>query len=577
MSPHVLTQWNYVGSDESLFLWERSTDSASTWPLKLVFSNTASSYVDAAVNWYGTYWYKVAPVNPKGTGSFSSVVSVYIMPPAFDIASLTASHDSLYRTGSYLVWNYSGSSQGGTDSFFLERSLNAGVTWPTSRSINAASSSWTDAAVSYSNTYWYRITPISNTGLTVPTSNVSASFIQAPNPTIYTWQTGSSAIAFWNYLGTFSMSLSRSADGGATWPFTTVIAPISASTYYFIDPSTVIGNTYTYRIQEIATPDQPVTTGPAKTIQPYPITTSLSFTGDAGFELGGNVPWDVHTASLLNMNDTMRGTFGVRKFITGGDNGYQGPNWYGGYQGQCFELLGPSESMWATYGNHDSANFGNVAFKNYFGLPSTYYTWKEGCIFGVSLAVISETGNNLLSGSAQWVFLSQSLSQSMGDPTVAWRVVTVHAPVLSSNWKHPGNSISAAEVPWEKWGVNAILSGHNHSVERLESGSVAQILCGGGSNEKSGYYLRAGGGSPYSKWYNVDIDDGFGPYSNGYIFTLIEATDMYMSMSFYSGSIKLPDTGSTAIFNATMSGNSLIFRKMPPQAIPALTANVTNI
>ena len=60
MTNAILTQWTYPGTDETMFLLERSTDSGSTWPLKWAFPHTASSYIDVAVAWYGTYWYKVA-------------------------------------------------------------------------------------------------------------------------------------------------------------------------------------------------------------------------------------------------------------------------------------------------------------------------------------------------------------------------------------------------------------------------------------------------------------------------------------------------------------------------------------
>jgi hypothetical protein len=68
MTNAILTQWTYPGTDETMFLLERSTDSGSTWPLKWAFPHTASSYIDVAVAWYGTYWYKVAAANPRGTG-----------------------------------------------------------------------------------------------------------------------------------------------------------------------------------------------------------------------------------------------------------------------------------------------------------------------------------------------------------------------------------------------------------------------------------------------------------------------------------------------------------------------------
>lgn len=478
MTNAILTQWTYHGTDGTAFLWERSTDAGSTWPLKMAFPFTASSYLDADVSLYGKYWYKIAAANPKGTGSFSSLAFAWVKPP---------------------------------------------------------------------------------------------------DPQLYVWQNGSypSTTAFWNYMGTFTMSISRSADGGATWPLTDVVTPTSQSTYYYIDSTPAVGQTYTYRIRDVADPGLSSFTAMPAQINPTSSVTTLAFSGDGGFEAGNFIPWEQHTASRLDMNNQVRGRFSASRFIMGGDNACQGYAVHQGYQGQCFALSGPSESILAVVGNHDQSDMGGVvAFRNMFGYKSIFYTWTEGLIQGFSLYNISETDTAISSGSAQWIFLSHSLSVSRQDPNIAWRIAVVHAPVLSSTFVHPGNPTLAA-IPWETWGVNAVFSGHNHAVERLESGSVAFITCGGISNEKSPYGLQTL--SPYSKWVHADAFNGAHYYNSGYVYQLIQATDTYMSLSFYSSSVKLPDTGSTNILNAAMVGNSLVWRKMPPQAVPSLTSSTLSI
>ena len=477
------------------------------------------------------------------------------------------------NTQSLVQWSYSGTDQTG---FLLERSANFGATWPVNLLFPGDTYQYVDSDVVLYGRYSYKIAATNPKGTGSFSPAVTITIIPNP-PQTFAWQngSGSSATAFWNYQGPASMSLSRSSDGGTTWPLTSVVTPTSGSTYYYIDSTVSAGQTYIYRLQDLGNTSLPYYNAAPVTINPPSPVTVMAFSGDGAFEGGNFIPWDQHLAARLDMNNQIRGTFSASRMLLGGDNGAQGYSVHQGYQGQCFALSGPSESIWAVMGNHDQSDMGGVnAFKHYFGVGAANYLWRQGEIAGFSIQSTSETDTTYTSGSSQWLFLSHSLSSSLNDPSVAWRIVMVHAPVLSSTFVHPGNPTLAA-IPWRQWGVDAVFSGHNHAVERLESSSVAFITCGGLSNEKSTYGLQTI--SPYSKWINADTFNGTRYYNGGYVYSLIQATDTYMSLSFYSSSIKLPDTGSTAIFNATMSGNSLILRKMPPQAVPSLIASTSSI
>jgi hypothetical protein len=577
MNASVLVNWTYQGTDDTGFLLERSTDSGSSYPLEWGFDKNTLTYTDTDVVVNGTYWYRVAARNTNGLGGFSNLAVVFISPPAFDQTLLTASQYN-YELQVNLSWSYSGSSQGNTDFFLVEKSSDLGATYPVSWSVTAPASTWSDnLPMTYSSYYDYRVTPHIDLNLYGPPSNVSRSFMQAPIGTVYTWQTGSSAIAFWNYLGTYSMSLSRSADGGVTWPLTTVITPSSSSTYYFIDNSTSAGTTYTYRIQEIARPNQPNSTGPEKTILQYSTTTSLAYASDPGYDysnVGDLITWELHTASLLQANDSARGQFSISRFLLGGDEGHV--NWHGGYQFLTFQLLGPTESIWPTFGNHDQADMGGgAAFIHYFGLRTVNYTWKEGCVQGFVIQTVSETDTTMTSGSAPWLFLSRSLSSSLNDPSVAWRIAMIHSSPICSPFLHPPNPLASA-IPWQQWGVNIVFSGHNHIAERLESGSVLHVMNGTFANSKTNYYLR-GSPHPYSKNIFSNANDGNGPYFKGYLWNNILATPQYLSMSFYSGSTKVPDTSSTSIPGAHMDGGSFIWQHLPPLATPSLTSSTLSV
>lgn len=388
MQKAIFVQWNYTGSDAIL---ERSVNSGSTWPTKLLFS-TESSYTDTTVNWRGTYWYRITAGNPQGVGAFCFPVEVYVKAPAFDLATITASQVS-YETQSFVIWNYTGSFPGGTDFYLLEKSFD-GTAW-TASSVSPTTTSFYENNVTYSRAYWYRVTLHCDMGLYAPISNTTRSFIQAPIAQLWAWQTGDDdeAVAFWNYLGHETTSLYRSTDGGATWPFTASITPTSGSTYYYIDRNVIRGQTYTYKIQEQATPGQPYSPTATVTINPTSSIVSFGFMGDQG--QWGN-EWESHTASVQLANYIIRSQFSASRILTGGDNGYVSPSAKGGYQFQSFQLIGPSESLWACAGNHDINDMGGVnAFVNYFGLHPTasagiYYTWKDRFIQGFVLYCTSE-------------------------------------------------------------------------------------------------------------------------------------------------------------------------------------------
>lgn len=579
MIPPILVQWTYPGTDHTGFLLERSTDSGSTTDLRWGFDKWTKQYIDSAVGMNGTYWYKVAAANIKGTGSFSNLATVFIGPPAFDIAQLTASQVDR-ELNNLLQWNYSGSSYGDTDYFYMEKSSDSGATW-VSLSLDPLMTSWNDSSsFTYSKTYQYRITPHIDLGLYGPTSNITESFMQAPDATLYVWQTGSHAIAFWRYLGSDSMSLSRSDDGGVTWPLTTLVTPTSGSTYYYLDRTTSIGNAYTYRIQEVAKPDQPSITG-SKYILDYSPTTSLGFAADTGYSAGSLISFEIHSESVVRTNNIARSQFSISRWILGGDNAYVSPTYKGGYQGQCFSLIGPTESMWAIMGNHDSTDMGGaLSFRNYFGYKAAQYMWKEGCIQGVGILTLSESDTAYASGSASWLFLSNSLSRSLNDPSVAWRFVIVHVPPYCSPFaNHPSGNATLRAIPWRQWGVDGVFSGHIHAMERLESGSTLFVVNGAMCNKREPSWLAPTAiPNTYSRYIHLDETDGSGNnYCGGYIWTHILATPQWLSMSFYSGSTKIADTGSTSIPGAHMDGYSFIWEHLPPEGVPVLSSTTLPI
>lgn len=310
--------------------------------------------------------------------------------------------------------------------------------------------------------------------------------------------------------------------------------------------------------------------------------------GDGGFVSDSYIPWEIHTSSMLDLNYQARLILGAEYFLTVGDNACANTDEYiritedsiddrivedgsgyriieddiyfhGGYAEQCGALIGPTQSIYAAMGDHDLNDFGIAAFNSYFGYSNEYYSWRNGTVQGFVLKETSDSGTELLPLSTQWLWLSQSLETSRQDPSITWRIVQVHSsPVCSTTITHSINPV-LHDIPWAEWWIDAVFAGHNHLVERLESGSTAYFVCGGMSNQKTGYGITSV--SPYQKWWFADANDTGYEYNSGYVYMMLEANNYYLSMSFYSSSVKLSDSGSTDLVNGVMTGNSLVLTK----------------
>ena len=89
MNSQILVIWTYELSDNTGFLLQRSTDSASTWPNNYTTDAATLQYIDNYVEVFGTYWYHVAATNQYGTGGFSNIADVYISASGPVTISLT--------------------------------------------------------------------------------------------------------------------------------------------------------------------------------------------------------------------------------------------------------------------------------------------------------------------------------------------------------------------------------------------------------------------------------------------------------------------------------------------------------
>jgi hypothetical protein len=228
--------------------------------------------------------------------------------------------------------------------------------------------------------------------------------------------------------------------------------------------------------------------------------------------------------------------------ITTGDNSYGSTSldvnigqYYSNYIGNYAGAYGPGSlpnRFFPVPGNHDFDDGGGIgAYLAYFTLPDTgildtntsgnerYYDFVRGPVhfFAISSDPSEPDGRSATSAQAQW--LETQLTAS----TATWRVVYFHHGAYSSS-EH-GSSL-VMRWPFEDWGADAVLAGHDHVYERLlvdenEDGVTIPFFTTG-----------LGGRSIYG--FGPPLSESVVRYNGDYGAMIVEATDSFMNFKFYS-------------------------------------------
>jgi len=122
----------------------------------------------------------------------------------------------------------------------------------------------------------------------------------------------------------------------------------------------------------------------------------------------------------------------------------------------------------AAWGNHD---LGGSSTATQLKSPRRWYTFTEG-----PMRVVVLDGNRPGSR-AQLAFLRRTLQRA----TEPVRVAVIHQPPYTAGLHRPSTTQQRLMVPlFRRHGVALVLSGHNHSYERMVVGGVTYIVTGGG-------------------------------------------------------------------------------------------------
>lgn len=178
--------------------------------------------------------------------------------------------------------------------------------------------------------------------------------------------------------------------------------------------------------------------------------------------------------------------------ITTGDNNYPDgeattidPNigqyysaFIGNYSGD-YGAGGPANRFWPSLGNHDwhSIDCGAAGcdgpYMQYFTLPGNerYYTTDYGLVRLYALDSYDQEPDGATADSPQAAWLRDALAGS----DACFDVVYFHHPPYSSG-KH--GSSEEMRWPFGEWGADVVLSGHEHSYERLDVGGMPYFVNG---------------------------------------------------------------------------------------------------
>ncbi len=166
-----------------------------------------------------------------------------------------------------------------------------------------------------------------------------------------------------------------------------------------------------------------------------------------------------------------------------------------------------------TLGNHDWQTDQAAPYFNYFTLPGNerYYDFIWGPVHFFALDADSREPDGVSSNSIQANWLKSALAASNSP----WNIVYFHQPPYSSGLH---SSTDWMRWPFQQWGANAVLSGHDHTYERILHDGIPYFVNG------------LGGGSIYH--FNTPVDGSQVRYAGDYGAMLVSADKDQITFQF---------------------------------------------
>jgi len=201
------------------------------------------------------------------------------------------------------------------------------------------------------------------------------------------------------------------------------------------------------------------------------------------------------------------------------NNSGNGPNCEGGNN--------LTNSFFPSTGNHDYTDGGGInEYQSYFDLPGTgvsssatssnelYYDFVIGPVHFFTIDSYA-TLNSPAEEEIQKNWLQEQLAAS----TVTWKIVYFHHAPFSSADRH--GSDPQMQWPFNIWGADAVIAGHDHTYERLQIGGIPYFVTGLGGASIRNFGTPVAGSQVR---YNGDFGSMFGEATNtSLIFQFINA------------------------------------------------------
>lgn len=243
--------------------------------------------------------------------------------------------------------------------------------------------------------------------------------------------------------------------------------------------------------------------------------------------------------------------------LTTGDNNYSSgsaatidPNigqYYHDFIYPYTGIYGPgatSNRFFPALGNHDWDTPDARPYLHYFTLPGNerYYDFVAGPVHFFAIDSDSREPDGISSTSPQALWLQKGLATS----TAPWKIVYLHHPPYSSSATHGSHPM--LQWPYQAWGASALLSGHDHTYERLLVDGFPYFVNG------------LGGRSLYT--FGVPVEGSVVRYNEDYGAMRVQATAAFLEFQFVS-------RGGVVIDTYTLNGPAT------PTATPTATHSPT--
>jgi hypothetical protein len=235
----VVLSWTDHASNETGFVVQRSDDGGSTWDDVGTASANATGYTDSTVDVGTAYKYRVKATGSAQDSSFSTTVSVNVLPDTpTDLAAASVSASQID-----LEWT----DVDGETSYRIDRSLN-GTTWSQLATPAANATSYSDTGLSANTKYYYRIVAVTSLGNSGASSSVNATTTPAQPTTLAGTVTTTSITLTWkDVAGETGYRIERSLNN-SSW---SQIATTGANVAKYVNSGLFSSTKYYYRVKAI--------------------------------------------------------------------------------------------------------------------------------------------------------------------------------------------------------------------------------------------------------------------------------------------------------------------------------------